>query len=130
MRGAYEISLVPSSRAFGSSPHAWGIRRFDDFKGLAIRFIPTCVGHTAPYVVADVQRGGSSPLRGAYFGNPTRNTGRFGSSPHAWGILGIQARKCLCTTVHPHMRGAYFAILDALFGVFGSSPHAWGIRVP
>ena len=73
-----------------------------------------------------------------------------GSSPHKWGIQGVDRSQWLhlrfiptqvgntvvsCSSssgssVHPHTSGEYMTISERLVGMLGSSPHKWGILSP
>ena len=92
------------------------------------RFIPTCVGLTAPFRGAIAEVSVHPHMRGAYSRPSAPGTAsvRFiptcvgltavsdlsdlsgsGSSPHAWGLLGDDDVQHSHISVHPHMRGAY-----------------------
>ncbi len=78
----------------------------------------------------------------------TPKSGRFGSSPHKWGILSLlplladclrfiptqvgntkQGAAISCSpSVHPHTSGEYLAMPGVGFATNGSSPHKWGIQ--
>ena len=132
----------------GSSPHTWGIRRYDAPDQQARRFIPTYVGHTCA-TSRNLRNTSVHPhIRGAYGPLLPKLQRHFGSSPHTWGIrsahllqrfLGrfiptyvghTQRVGCslLRPTVHPHIRGAYDVSARSRHRVCGSSPHTWGIR--
>ncbi len=131
----------------GSSPHTWGIRRYDAPDQQARRFIPTYVGHTCA-TSRNLRNTSVHPhIRGAYGPLLPKLQRHFGSSPHTWGIrsahllqrfLGrfiptyvghTQRVGCslLRPTVHPHIRGAYDVSARSRHRVCGSSPHTWGI---
>ena len=46
IRGAYLMSTFITMICIGSSPHTWGIPVPENMVNLAVRFIPTYVGHT------------------------------------------------------------------------------------
>ena len=115
-----------------------------------LRFIPTQVGNT----------GIKSALTGTYSVHP-HTSGEYsldhlstsfhvGSSPHKWGIRGLQqqeyrplrfiptqvgntiipARLYSPYAVHPHTSGEYFLHIAEGIHPAGSSPHKWGIQAP
>ena len=93
---------------FGTSPHAWG--KLLPLTGQAIRgrYIPTRVGKTvANYVEV--------------FANP-------GTSPHAWGKRRRVYFGAAKEPVHPHTRGENAPISVLRSSLAGTSPHAWGKR--
>ena len=120
IRGAYISPRHSAERLSGSSPHTWGIRRYDAPDQQARRFIPTYVGHTCA-TSRNLRNTSVHPhIRGAYEGFTLLNCVDFGSSPHTWGIR--------MRPVHPHIRGAYIPSAGAYHRPPGSSPHTWGIR--
>ena len=137
-------------RQTGSSPHAWGIRDQDIGHAEIGRFIPTCVGNTIQDAIPFPERAVHPHMRGEYVHQLQGAPGLLGSSPHAWGILGIRPSDarlqrfiptCVGNTptrrprwteksVHPHMRGEYLMSGLSARNDSGSSPHAWGIHSP
>ena len=127
MRGEYDQRVIRAVAAYGSSPHAWGIR------------------------AGGPQGPGGCPvhphMRGEYFLWTRSPQPCDGSSPHAWGIPpcrrpGCGQRRFIPTcvgntesekrltrhgSVHPHMRGEYPWPQVTARKPCGSSPHAWGI---
>ena len=108
IRGAYVAGPGDSSPSPGSSPHTWGILSLGRGTVPPARFIPTYVGHTAPFCV-------SARLPA-------------GSSPHTWGIRSTPTHIPGTASVHPHIRGAYEIKAPISSAGSGSSPHTWGIR--
>ena len=53
---------------------------------LEIRFIPTCVGNTCPRLCGAALLSVHPHVRGEYWVSRLSRSGRFGSSPRAWGI--------------------------------------------
>ena len=108
IRGAYISPRHSAERLSGSSPHTWGIRRYDAPDQQARRFIPTYVGHTCA-TSRNLRNTSVHPhIRGAYEGFTLLNCVDFGSSPHTWGI---RMRPVGSVPAPP-----------------GSSPHTWGIH--
>ena len=132
----------------GSSPHTWGIRRYDAPDQQARRFIPTYVGHTAHSFQSSSGTSVHPHIRGAYVQLTFYSDFLAGSSPHTWGIRRIcpfaasrlrfiptYVGHTFCVpfpqiwkTVHPHIRGAYFQGAVGQLHALGSSPHTWGIQ--
>ena len=148
IRGAYLTTCTLALSPSGSSPHTWGILTATQTKTETARFIPTYVGHT--FSMMPMQNSGAvhPHIRGAYVSKAVDVGGRFGSSPHTWGIqfgkgVPVNAERFIPTyvghtsetpppaahiSVHPHIRGAYvYEPVDRGIGN-GSSPHTWGIR--
>ena len=94
---------VPS----GSPPHAWGILSTFSVRFVYQRFTPTRVGNT--HVGGDtVSHDPVHPhTRGEYSSHAHMSHYRYGSPPHAWGILLMRATLTVAMTVHPHTRGEY-----------------------
>ena len=133
----------------GSSPRAWGIPVKKHPPCPPRRFIPTCVGNTAP-VISRMSRKSVHPhVRGEYRKSGMASSRARGSSPRAWGIQHLGHGRlvyqrfiptCVGNTwladwleiespVHPHVRGEYTYTLDDAARKGGSSPRAWGIRM-
>ena len=114
----------------------------------SMRFIPTYVGHTS-LVCSDRSSKAVHPhIRGAYGIYNRNHSSSPGSSPHTWGIQGVNcpglskirfiptyvghtgknSTKQIRSTVHPHIRGAYDRYVCHASITPGSSPHTWGIR--
>ncbi len=130
----------------GSSPHAWGKHRRNEWVKRLKRIIPTCVGKTQEHPRNEIPYTDHPHMRGENLLPCGVAPAAPGSSPHAWGKLIVgQGQKgsrriiptCVGKTVparnpvwqfpdHPHMRGENFAVLVAYFWANGSSPHAWG----
>ena len=130
MRGEYQAAKSFSTRWFGSSPHAWGIRLVAELFVQRRRFIPTCVGNTPRADWEWVQKTVHPHMRGEYRWTAPCACCSTGSSPHAWGIRDNTQTGTVPPPVHPHMRGEYHYTAGASAGRRGSSPHAWGILVP
>ena len=89
IRGAYISPRHSAERLSGSSPHTWGIRRYDAPDQQARRFIPTYVGHTCA-TSRNLRNTSVHPhIRGAYVGGGDAGGVRLGSSPHTWGIPAV-----------------------------------------
>ena len=106
--GEYEIATPVSRVSRAVHPHVCGeysirLSRFV----LIFRFIPTCVGNTAPAMI-------TRPLTA-------------GSSPRVWGILQIKVGSGTAGTVHPHVCGEYLTLIRDGSNFIGSSPRVWGI---
>ena len=133
-------------RPGGSSPRAWGTPDRRTHASHSWRFIPTCVGNTAPpphwlrSVAVHPHVRGEHPS-----GRPTTMPST-GSSPRAWGTQKMnETRKvhvrfiptCVGNTtsghavdspgtVHPHVRGEHGSSPGRGAYSYGSSPRAWG----
>ena len=147
MRGEYGRLVTATGITSGSSPHAWGIRRYGPPACAPCRFIPTCVGNTMALIRLRVALSVHPHMRGEYAPEDEPPGGLPGSSPHAWGILSFvplssrifrfiptcvgntswTASRRKAATVHPHMRGEYATHAPQAMPEDGSSPHAWGI---
>ena len=112
------------------------------------RFIPTCVGNTAPAAVAMMRSAVHPHVRGEHGRHLRCSRNKCGSSPRAWGTPGFQPHahqrrrfiptcvgntsmscaSCCVTTVHPHVRGEHLFAPAAPDEPNGSSPRAWGTR--
>ena len=87
MRGEYDDGYEDGLLSDGSSPHAWGIRCRVFPLQIRIRFIPTCVGNTLKYLSSPIHFPVHPHMRGEYELQALEDRAKFGSSPHAWGIL-------------------------------------------
>jgi hypothetical protein len=146
MRGEHDLRIIlPRVRA-GLSPHAWGTRLTVRHRSNSLRFIPTCVGNTAPWRQCARSASVHPHMRGEHSRIRIHDSGDFGSSPHAWGTLHSPdwcqrgerfIPTCVGNTllrpvgnsvmsVHPHMRGEHHRAEAQGFGETGSFPHAWG----
>ena len=123
------IFFIISSYIFdlSSSPHMWGILGLCLQAAHIVRFIPTYVGHTRPFLRWGCDHSVHPHIRGAYPNISNVNGSQSGSSPHTWGIRYLpmregQALRFIPTyvghtflpppphtppPVHPHIRGAY-----------------------
>ena len=128
IRGAYPGGNHAFLRAFGSSPHTWGI--LNPFRRIlaAHRFIPTYVGHTNKPKTNVLVDSVHPHIRGAYRSVSSLCFFESGSSPHTWGILKCFIYLKVYKSVHPHIRGAYSDFTCLRGAKHGSSPHTWGIR--
>ena len=127
VRGEYFAVEPVGWYKYGSSPRAWGIRRWAPIINASIWFIPTCVGNT---LIVDYSHSiclVHPHVRGEYWLRVIRRFFAYGSSPRAWGILSIKHYRprrrrfiptcvgntyslcCMLLTrmVHPHVRGEY-----------------------
>ena len=150
MRGELVRPLTPTANRSGSSPHAWGTPGPGRPKGHFPRFIPTCVGNSRGPRPSPRRTSVHPHMRGELYVDFSDHTITFGSSPHAWGTLGIylpaiQTGRFIPTCVgnsrmprssppvppvHPHMRGELEIFHSLPHLLHGSSPHAWGTRLP
>ena len=140
----HALPILPPST--GSSPRAWGTRRLDKNAFRLFRFIPTCVGNTAPYRRVNRANPVHPHVRGEHERGPASAVCANGSSPRAWGTPtdtiaghghGRFIPTCVGNTpraqikrriraVHPHVRGEHTGRAVDRDGVAGSSPRAWG----
>ena len=147
VRGEYSPAPCSRSGFYGSSPRAWGIPGLPFGSRIISRFIPTCVGNTACWPRCSDGQAVHPHVRGEYAAARLWSLMLYGSSPRAWGILGLaffhlfQPRfipTCVGNTrakqhcsgrssVHPHVRGEYDFRGYDMDGNPGSSPRAWGI---
>ena len=146
VRGADGRHVVYLCLGVGSSPRAWGRRRYHRRRLSRRRFIPTCVGQTVCGRDARAAAAVHPHVRGADLLNAGLKAAAGGSSPRAWGRPQTQAQRltplrfiptCVGQTadagaafdaaaVHPHVRGAdMYRKRNRLYGR-GSSPRAWG----
>ena len=128
MRGELGWPAVVAVITCGSSPHAWGTRRFRAEPSAARRFIPTCVGNSSSKRCAKATSPVHPHMRGELDRIGRGRRPESGSSPHAWGTRRERAGFVSLVTVHPHMRGELVAAAGLRGTVCGSSPHAWGTR--
>ena len=127
----------------------WGILTSTPWRGFISRFIPTHVGNT--FLEIMLHRGLSVHPHtcGEYIVRHAIPVFVGGSSPHMWGILGLDACErglgrfipthvgntsspftiCVMSPVHPHTCGEYFGKVWRVDWRVGSSPHMWGILV-
>ena len=148
MRGVYRSGYVTEGDKCGSSPRAWGLHIKRQFDRVIPRFIPTCVGFTAPLLPVPQPLPVHPHVRGVYGASSSNNRSKYGSSPRAWGLLRISrylrninrfiptcvgfTRKKATThdakPVHPHVRGVYRVEVLVCDKAIGSSPRAWGLQ--
>ena len=130
MRGEHAGQVCGVIACSGSSPHAWGTRRWQRGRTGLPRFIPTCVGNTGshrpPYGHAPVHphmRGEHAQyLPGDLQGPRFIPTCVGNTCPTRWPMP--------LAPVHPHMRGEHSVARRTGRCCAGSSPHAWGTRIP
>ena len=143
IRGAYPGGNHAFLRAFGSSPHTWGI--LNPFRRIlaAHRFIPTYVGHTQAMPGLFCWMPVHPHIRGAYYrlrvegdyfrrfiptyvGHTLVTLSRLelysGSSPHTWGIHWTAVRKMAGFShfSYDFTRKSYFVQGLVFFGVIGA----------
>ena len=87
MRGEYEGEVIRGWSLGGSPPHAWGILVDGLRQPRRQRFTPTCVGNTAEGAEIIRRRSVHPHMRGEYINGIVGQVTRYGSPPHAWGIL-------------------------------------------
>ena len=144
------IFFIISSYIFdlSSSPHTWGIHGSRQKRMDISRFIPTYVGYTPSARYQHCRLAVHPHIRGVYDLAPRNLPPVSGSSPHTWGILGVnetetQEYRFIPTyvghtaaqftlmqwaSVHPHLRGACQDALAPLHIRHDSSPPTWGIH--
>ena len=86
IRGEYWRRWQSLLELCGSSPHPWGIQEAHICRVCRPRFIPTSVGNTAPPRKASADLAVHPHIRGEYKGVFRIENGKYGSSPHPWGI--------------------------------------------
>ena len=127
VRGDYLWAHSRTSKPFGPSPRAWGLRRGGGRGLLGLRSIPTCVGTTVsrgfclallpvhPHVRGDyVKQAGGKPHMG-------------GPSPRAWGLRPLMARVYSKTRSIPTCVGTTAQRFMRVLTLRGPSPRAWGL---
>src|SRR6056297_963773 len=134
----------------GSSPRAWGTLQYMAPQDPPSRFIPTCVGNTAPVGWGLVSTPVHPHVRGEHCVSRSLMRSAAGSSPRAWGTRTYERQRqffrrfiptCVGNTlarrdsylraaVHPHVRGEHRNPGDAMSLFAGSSPRAWGTHPP
>ena len=148
VRGEHCQRLAYSSATCGSSPRAWGTPVSEARPLPALRFIPTCVGNTPVPCAGNPCLAVHPHVRGEHAPCRFDIMIKLGSSPRAWGTLGLDAPSrsqerfiptCVgntrqapdrpsFTAVHPHVRGEHELRRAVHMVVYGSSPRAWGTQ--
>ena len=148
VRGEHADAANRLDEAAGSSPRAWGTRPGAGGGCEHRRFIPTCVGNTAPSAATPSGAPVHPHVRGEHSASSATLVSSIGSSPRAWGtrarcpgraapcrfiptcvgntvvvVDAVQAR-----AVHPHVRGEHTSTVPVVVLPTGSSPRAWGTR--
>ena len=147
-RGVYWLTMVATTPAAGSSPHARGLHLYSPFSYPIPRIIPARAGFTD----VDAGRGGAFPdhprTRGVYSVRLDVETSQRGSSPHARGLQSWRRRSGFLPGIiparagftgggdttsfqsgdHPRTRGVYILSPSSSVECLGSSPHARGLR--
>ena len=146
VRGEHNQHVVQHHSPPGSSPRAWGTREQKARHHVGKRFIPTCVGNTSKAGGNARPRAVHPHVRGEHNSGPVCSARSIGSSPRAWGTLGVRRHRGHATrfiptcvgntcaapqrwpsrTVHPHVRGEHPGWSAGCAPCFGSSPRAWG----
>ena len=85
MRGEHHGHLTPKVGVGGSSPHAWGTRKWCSIPAWGLRFIPTCVGNTQCSAGLGPSPSVHPHMRGEHSHRDVYYARYAGSSPHAWG---------------------------------------------
>jgi len=132
----------------GSSPRAWGTPPVQEIPEPPVGIIPTSVGNT-PASRLRRRRSRDHPHERGEHDDFDSTYGYYeGSSPRAWGTLGLPEkgfvpRGIIPTSVgntrsrrsrpastrdHPHERGEHYDVSRAAPAAMGSSPRAWGTR--
>ncbi len=91
-RGEHTTTPPCGRYSSGSSPRAWGTPLFKSRGKHATRFIPTGVGNTAFYRLIGAHIAVHPHGRGEHAHANTSAHARNGSSPRAWGTLGLRLR--------------------------------------
>ena len=151
MRGVYPPPCPRSPPRPGSSPHARGLHEDTNLERSLVRIIPACAGFTNLFRLTSMAPPDHPRMRGVYricspdvglsaldhprmrgvYAPPAREaTSRWGSSPHARGLLGFVHTGHERSLDHPRMRGVYAPVPALTPVVLGSSPHARGLRTP
>ncbi len=127
MRGEYDRIRRQPLLITGSTPHAWGILECTVGPRFSGRINPTCVGNTSAVKDADYLQEDQPHMRGEYCTSYSDHVMFGGSTPHAWGIRGLNHfckfvprinPTCVGNTLlavarnrvvwdQPHMRGEY-----------------------
>ena len=127
IRGAYNDHCAFTGIDAGSSPPTWGILASLGGQSLALRFIPTYVGHTQKRMPARGLTIGSSPPTWGIPSPCTRTSNHSRFIPTYVGHTPLRTVRENFITVHPHIRGAYLRPHTSRYSGIGSSPHTWGI---
>ena len=112
----------------GSSPRAWGIQPYILLDGIAVRFIPTCVGNTRGQQHQKPDGSVHPHVRGEYAVEVFRLLAPDRFIPTCVGNTIFRISLKMFCAVHPHVRGEYENEFHSLGHELGSSPRAWGIR--
>ena len=146
MRGENGRGKVLEISGPGTSPHAWGKQVLTVRRIKGTRNIPTCVGKTTNRSLKYQDKMEHPHMRGENPALGSLTTAPVGTSPHAWGKLGLGPSRTPCgrniptcvgktsaggghrgdLTEHPHMRGENGRRKREEGGAPGTSPHAWG----
>ena len=100
-RGDHYPNMAPSTCFPGSSPHAWGPQEPEDGDSVVMGIIPTRVGTTRPHRLAFPNVRDHPHTRGDHWGRGRASSASKGSSPHAWGPLGMTAKAVLKNGIIP-----------------------------
>ena len=130
MRGVYPPPCPRSPPRPGSSPHARGLHEDTNLERSLVRIIPACAGFTNLFRLTSMAPPDHPRMRGVYAPPAREATSRWGSSPHARGLLGFVHTGHERSLDHPRMRGVYAPVPALTPVVLGSSPHARGLRTP
>ena len=87
MRGEHPAEREYVFSVLGSSPHARGTRRHQEWRNGFQRFIPACAGNTARSRASISSESVHPRMRGEHFSTCANCRGKGGSSPHARGTL-------------------------------------------
>ena len=144
--GEHVAAMLRHLLTFGLSPHVWGTRRFLKMFPFLIRFIPTRVGNTALYGVAENPITVYPHTCGEHITKPCWPACSSGLSPHVWGTplpkstslvdcrfiptrVGNTAyafRLAVERMVYPHTCGEHCRLGDPQPQPYGLSPRLWG----
>ncbi len=145
-RGERRYPTETYSLRVGSSPRAWGAARSSAPRSRTPRIIPTSVGSGSGSATAGPKRTDHPHERGERAAPSACTPWASGSSPRAWGAVGLAPGRAadggiIPTSVgsgstprpratsswdHPHERGERVLTVLDVGPVSGSSPRAWG----
>ena len=128
--GITEETFGPYTAPHGSSPRAWGLRRYG-FSGVKVKTgsSPRAWGLRKPSPRKRQRRTVHPHVRGDYERARHDLQGQVRFIPTCVGITRPRVTISLFYTVHPHLRGDYGLGIYCASSICGSSPPAWGLRL-
>ena len=150
VHGELPLILSGLTSLIGSSPRAWGTPSSRGRCRADRRFIPTCMGNSFQFPQGCRILPVHPHVHGELLAWAFSASVAAGSSPRAWGTLGVRHRRpgilrfiptCMGNSpgrartlsylpVHPHVHGELGLTLDGRLVCIGSSPRAWGTLRP